>query len=125
MLLPASTLPGDKALLAEIEAKVEEVAGHRERVLSALRKLGHTPPGPTSRNCSGSSEGSSRRQPPGGGQGDEESVRGGLADLAALWAHVPHAEYLHAGKAQALLRIGRCGVQPGGACEHMERALSG
>lgn len=94
-------------MLAEIEAKVEEVQAHRKRTLGVLAAMGHAVPGappPDSRS-------SSRSTRSGAGEGaverESEAVKAALEELEGHCGSVPHAEYLLAAKAQALLRLGR------------------
>jgi hypothetical protein len=89
---------GDRILLAEIAGKREEMQAYKTRALLVLSMLGHDVPGGPGATGSNSAR----------GQGAEQSsLDAGLAELEALWAYVPHAEYLHAARAQALLRLGR------------------
>ena len=91
---------GNATLLGEVQGRLEEVRGHQERVLTTLVKLGHSMPG-------GPAAAASRPSSVMGQGTEAEALGAALSELEALWAHVPHAEYLHAAKAQALLRLGK------------------
>ena len=87
-------------MLAEVNSKLKEVAAYRDQVFKVLDLLGH----PVSAGSGRPGAESSHKQGQAVGQ---RALEGGLAELELLRAHVPHAEYLQAARAQALLRLGR------------------
>lgn len=100
ILLGCLRSAGEASHLREIGAKQEEVRGHREHVLGVLGGLGHD-----LSSAAGAAAPLPAKPKPGK---EAEGLEAALKELEALWPHVPHAEYLHAAKAQALLQLGRC-----------------